>query len=366
MSNFRNLSVQQLPVSPGLTVVVGPNGAGKTNLLEAIAVLGNLVSFRLGPATAWLRRGETAFALGGTVERAGAMVELRQEARLGRTLGRRFFRGARRLAAAESLDIFPVAALSGHDRQLVWGPPDDRRRFLDRLCFNLHPEALGVMQHYRRALAQRNALLLTGGQDTEFDAFEQDLANLAARIVRLRLEAIDGLERLLPGELETLGWSAGRPTLGYHCADGVAVADPATMAVNFRVALTSSRRRDRAVGHTRVGPHRHDLALAARGVPAREVLSAGQGKLLATALKLTAVTLLAQVRGNAPTVVFDDIDAELDAGVLERVLARLEDGGQAILSSAHEEMMLPRARNATVWRVSAGTVQRADSERSRV
>ncbi len=57
VSGFRNLAAQQLDVGPGLTAVVGANGSGKTNLLEAVAVLGNLASFRPGPSAAWVQHG---------------------------------------------------------------------------------------------------------------------------------------------------------------------------------------------------------------------------------------------------------------------------------------------------------------------
>ena len=357
LTGFRNLATQELAFAPGLTVIVGPNGSGKTNLLEAVAVYGNLASFRPGPALALVRRGERGFSLAGAIERGGSGIELRHEARVGRTLGRALFRGARRLGAAEYLTLFPVTALSGHDRELVWGAPDDRRRFLDRLCFHLHPEALGVLQRYRRVLRQRNALLVGGGREEEFDAFEHDLAQLGARVVAFRLEAVAGLERHVGEELEALGWSLARPVLRYTSPDGVAVAEPATLAARLRAALVGSRRRDRARGHTAVGPHRHDLALTVQGAPAREVLSAGQGKLVATALKLTAMALLGEVRGRVPTVVFDDVDAELDAAVLRRVLGRLQERAQAVLSSAHEEMVLPRLAGGAVWRMNAGTVE---------
>jgi DNA replication and repair protein RecF len=361
LTGFRNLAAQELEFRPGLTVVVGPNGSGKTNLLEALAVFGNLTSFRPGPALAWVQRGAHGFTLGGTVARAGAAVVLRQEARAGKALSRALFRGARHLGAAEYLDLFPVTTLSGHDRQLVWGAPEDRRRFLDRLCFQLHPEALPVLQRYRRALRQRNALLVNGGRDAEFEAFEHDLAILGARIVGFRQGAMDGLERHVGGELGALGWSLSRPLLRYNSPDGVAVAEPATLAARLRAALAASRRRERARGHTAVGPHRHDLVLTVQGAPAREVLSAGQGKLLATALKLTAMALLLEVRGRTPTVVFDDVDAELDAAVLRRVLGRLEGGGQALLSSAHEEMILPRLAGGTVLRMRAGVAEAVSS-----
>jgi DNA replication and repair protein RecF len=357
LTGFRNLATQELEFRPALTVVVGANGSGKTNLLEAVAVLGNLASFRPGPPSALVQRGERLFALAGRVERNGAALELRHEARLGRTLARSLFRGARRLGAAEYLALFPVTALSGHDRALVWGAPEDRRRFLDRLCFHIHAEALPVLQRYRRALRQRNALLLGGGREEEFEAFEHDLSQLGARVVRFRQDALAGLERHLAEELDALGWSLPSPILRYTSPDGVAVAEAATLAARLRVALAASRRRERARGHTAVGPHRHDVALTVHGAPAREVLSAGQGKLVATALKLTAMALLAEVWGRVPTVVFDDVDAELDAEVLRRVLERLKTRAQAVLSSAHEEMVLPRLAGGTVWRMRAGTVE---------
>ena len=163
VSGFRNLAPQQLDVGPGLTAVVGANGSGKTNLLEAVAVLGNLASFRPGPSAAWIRHGADAFALAGVLDRGGIEVEIRQDVRHAGTLARALFRGARRLGAAEYLDLFPVATLSGYDRALVWGAPEDRRRFLDRLCFQIRPEALPTLQRYRRALRHRNALLTRWG-----------------------------------------------------------------------------------------------------------------------------------------------------------------------------------------------------------
>jgi DNA replication and repair protein RecF len=357
LTGFRNLAAQEIEFPPGVTVVVGPNGSGKTNLLEAVTVLGNLASFRPGPPAVLIQRGARGFTLRGSVERGESAVELRQQARLGATVSRALFRGARRLGAAEYLTLFPVTALSGHDRALVWGAPEDRRRFLDRLCFHLHGEALAVLQRYRRALRQRNALLAGGGRDEEFDAFEHDLAQLGARVVGFRQEALAGLERHLGEELERLGWALPSPVLRYTSRDGVAVAEAATLAARLRAALAASRRRDRARGHTAVGPHRHDLALTVHGAPAREVLSAGQGKLVATALKLTAMTLLSEAWGRLPTVVFDDVDAELDAAVLRCVLERLRERAQAVLSSAHEEMVLPRLAGGAVWRMCAGSVE---------
>jgi len=355
--DFRNLAPQTVRVPPGAVAVVGPNGAGKTNLLEAVAVLATLVSFRPGSSTSWVRRGADGFLLAGELSRGETVVEVRQEARLGRIIGRRLFRGARRLSPAEYLDLLPVSVLSSHDRQLIWGGPEERRRLLDRLAFSLHRETLPVVQRYRRALRQRNALLQRGGPTAEFEAFEHDLARLGARLVTLRLEALAALERALETELSLLNWLLPRPNLRYNAPDGLGPADEVTMASGLHAMLVRSRRKEQARGHTLVGPHRHDLTISLGGAPAREILSAGQAKLLATACKLAAMRVAEQTRGVGSTVVFDDVDAELDADVVRRVVARVTTGRQALLSSAHPEVLLPHLPEAALWQVRAGTVE---------
>ncbi len=351
---FRNLAPFTRDVPRGTLLLLGPNGAGKSNVLEAVALLGNLVSFRHSPASSWPQRGASGFSLAGTVERGGAAVTLRQDAVVRRNVVRSLFRGARRVDAAEYLEVFPVATFSSHDRELLWGGPEHRRRFIDRLAFHLHSETLLVLQRYRQALRQRNAVLQAAGSDGQLDAFEHDLAVLGGRLVHLRLGAVAELEPALQDELAALGWSLSRLNLGYHCDEGELAGDPAETAARLAAKLARMRRAERARGHTVVGAHRHDLRLTVAGQPARDVVSAGQGKLLAIALKLATVAVVARTRGFRPTVVFDDVDAELDAEVLQRVLERLQSGGQVLLSSAHDDVVVPRVAADAIWRIVGG------------
>ncbi len=353
---FRNLQDGALELPSGLLAVTGDNGAGKTNLLEAVAVLGNVTSFRASSVTSLVHRGSVGFVLQATLLRGGVSVEMRQEGRTGDAGGRTLWRGGRRLSTAEYLQILPVTALSSLDRQLVVGSPDDRRRFLDRQVFLLHPEALAVMHAYRQALRQRCQLLMSAHPDAQLDAFEHALAGHGATLVPLRLKVLHQLQPALATELEGLGWSLPHPGVRYHAPDGVADGDTATLAQRMVAALGRARRSDRRFGHTSVGPHRHDVHLTISGVGVREALSAGQAKLLATALRLAAVRVLQERRGRVPTIVFDDVDAELDAGVLTRLLSRLRESGQVLVSSAHREMIMSLLHDAAIWRIEAGRV----------
>lgn len=356
---FRNLRAQELAVPRPLVAVLGANGAGKTSLLEAVAVLGNLASFRAASPLSWVQHGATGFKLAGVIPRGNSQVDLAVTARAGRRLHRQLFRGGRRLVAAEYLSLFPVTALSSADRMLVWGGPEERRRFLDRLSFYVRPETYLVLQSYRQTLRQRNAGLQRGASEGELEAFEHNLALLGSRLLELRLAALVPLEDAFLQELEALEWSLSRPILRYNDTDGATPGSPGEVAGRLRLALARSRRRERARAHTLVGPHRHDVEIVLDGAPARDVVSAGQGKLLATALKLAAMAVVERMRSQVPMVVFDDVDAELDAGALARVLRRVGDRGAAIVSSAHEAMIAPCLADAAVWRISGGLVDGA-------
>jgi DNA replication and repair protein RecF len=142
---FRNLRDGVHEIPPGFVVILGANGAGKTNFLEAIAVLGNVTSFRLGGTRAWVRRGGREYELLGLISHGERDHEIRQHVQVGTTVTRSFFRNSRTVDTATYLDLFPVFTFSGEDRQLLLGPPALRRRFVDRLAFHSFPETLGIM-----------------------------------------------------------------------------------------------------------------------------------------------------------------------------------------------------------------------------
>lgn len=361
--HFRSLT--ELTWSPpfGLTVLAGPNGAGKSNLLEAIAVLGNLTSFRPGPATSWVQHGQAGFLLKGELRAETHSLLLAQQARLATTLHRLLYRGGRQVRPAEYLNLFPVATFSGYDRDLILGGPEHRRRFLDRLAFQLHPPILDVLLRYRRALRQRNAALARR-QTEALDPFDRELARLGAEVIEARLATLRLLDEALGEELSRLGWVGPRPVLRYHSEEGLA----ASAGSGERVLLAQLRRlrgHELARGHTLVGPHRHDVRITISGRPARELLSAGQLKLLVTALRLASVAVTAGNRKVAPLVIFDDVDAELDRQALSRLLARLAElAPQVVVSTAHPEVVLPCCPAATVVPMEGGTLAGTAGKRS--
>ena len=80
------------------------------------------------------------------------------------------------------------------------------------------------------------------------------------------------------------------------------------------------------------GPHRDELDLKVRGLPARGYASHGESWSLALALRLASFDLLRDGRED-PVLILDDVFAELDVGRRDR-LAGLVAGAEQVLVTA--------------------------------
>lgn len=351
---FRNLDDQPVQWAPGTNLVLGANGEGKTNLLESVVVLANARSFRTAAVRPLVAHGEAAFCLQGTVRRAEQRIGLEQTVELAPHVRRTLKVDGAASDAASYLRICPVVAISSEDRELVLGGPENRRAYLDRSVFLLQPQGLETLRRYRRMLRQRNAALAAGWADRELEPWDAELGELASAVVSRRQQC---LASLIPHVREI--WSAlaapdaPQITLEYAAEQWAIDVERVELAEVYRSQYAASRQRDREIGFTRTGPHRHDLRLLADGRAARGVLSSGQIKLLTVALRLALLGAVEAAGGDSLPVVIDDVDAELDPDALSRLVSHLGGQRQLIVSSAHGEMLrsiLPGACRVVVQR----------------
>jgi len=355
--NFRNLASLQVAWSGGANLVLGGNGEGKTNLLEAVAVLGNLRSFRTTSLRRVVRHGESSLAVEGELNVGGARWRLQQVLDVGPPLRRELSINGGRVAAAHYLTAFPVFAISPTDRDLVVGKPSLRRAYLDRLAFLLEPTLFEQLRAFRRALRQRNAALVSGAGNDELATWDEGVAAGAARVVRARLAVMERI-RASFGELYEMLRGRDFPDVGlaYRGDSWWRQGDaPEPLQEAYLERLQAVRGRDRQVGYTMDGPHRHDVLLRVDGRSGRDVLSSGQIKVVAAALRLASLAEVERERDDSLPVIVDDVDAELDRTVLSKLVAHLGCGRQLFLSSAHEEMVSGHFESAVELWMRQGT-----------
>jgi DNA replication and repair protein RecF len=334
--NFRNLLDREHQFHPLANVLLGENGQGKTNLLEAIYFLATTKSFRTTRTGNVIRLGtREVFAQGNCQEES-----IRRSLSAG-LLGaderkRRLLVNGQKLPLHDYLQVLPVFAYSSARLEIIRGGPEERRRFLDRGIATLRVPYLQELSRYARVLRQRNALIQRVHDGTEqkgsLDAWDEELAVAGAPIIAARESYVRDLEKTLHQPLAAHSAAFRDLRLSYRPA-GI-TADPETS----RTPMRQMRSREVAAGFSLVGPHRDVLEFTVRGVPAAEILSSGEIKMLTLLLKLGKMQLYGDLVRRSPVFLLDDIDAELDLGVMQRLLSSLLSFGQFFTTSAKESV----------------------------
>jgi DNA replication and repair protein RecF len=329
LTDFRSHESVDLEFARGVTALIGPNGSGKTNIVEAIAWLTTMRSFRGAPTEALVRRGaETAVA---RAQLRSDQRELLLEAELPRTGRARIQMNRQRVQRTRDLlGVMSVTVFAPDDLEMIKGSPGERRTYLDHVVVGLHPRNEAVRAQVDKVLKQRNALLkgVHGRLDKDaaftLDVWDTKLATAGDELGALRADAVARLSPLVTNALQAV---AG----GMHTVELRYVAP--WHQIGLEQSLADARTDDVRRGVTTVGPHRDEIEIVLNDMPGRTHASQGEQRALALALRLAGHELVRSTTGVAPLLVLDDVFSELDDERSAALVAALPDG-QTLLTSA--------------------------------
>jgi len=349
LSDFRNHRRTAIEGTSRFNLLVGENGAGKTNVLEAISLFAPGRGLRRAAlADMPAQGGAGGFAISAELGRDAVRLGTGVSAeRPGRRIVQVNQADAPALRLAEWLSIGWLTPAM--DRLFSEGA-GARRRFLDRLVLALEPGHARQATRLETALRERNRLLAeTREPDPAWlEAIEAQLAEAGAAVARARAHMVAELSARLAALPEA---PFARPALAYVPGGPVARDELAA-------ALAGNRRRDRAAQRTLIGPHRDELAVAmsGKGQPAAEC-STGEQKAMLIAITLAHAGLLGD--GRPRLLLLDEVAAHLDPLRREALFDRLRGGGaQTWLTGTELAPFAAIEREAAVWRVSEGSVER--------
>ena len=323
LSDFRCYSFLRLETDGRPVVLTGANGAGKTNLLEALSFLSPGRGLRRAKLSDIARHG--AGAEPGTAPWAVAAQldrddEGPRELGTGRDAGseRRLVRIDGHPARSQSKlsDVLTVLWLTPAMDRLFLEAATGRRRFLDRLVLGFDTAHASRATAYEHAMRERTRLLREGRFDPSWVALlEQDMARHGAAITVARHRTVERLN------------AACRQGIGPFPAAVLAVTGAVDQALSdlvaevgegdledwFKGQLFACRRRDGEAGGATIGPHRSDLLVrhGTKDLPA-EQCSTGEQKAVLVAIVLGQARVQADVKGQAPILLLDEIAAHLD------------------------------------------------------
>ena len=329
IGNLRRLEQVELEPGPGLNLLVGDNGAGKTSVLEALHLMAYGRSFRGRVRDGLVRTGAEALEI--YVEWSVADGERGRRAGL-RHSGSSWEGRLDGQAVTQLGDLcaaLAVVTFEPGSHALVGGSAEPRRRLMDWGLFHVEPDFLALWRRYARALRQRNVLLKNGAPGSELEVWDRELVAAGEPLTAFRQGYLDGLDPVVAATTAAIS-----PTLG--TASLLFMPGWKRESMSLADALLLARDRDRALGHTTVGPHRADWRLSFSTMPDGEALSRGQAKLAALSCLLAQARDLAARLGEWPVVALDDLASELDAGHRGRVLAVLGESGAQVFVTGTE------------------------------
>ena len=341
--SFRNLEDTHWQPGPGCHLVLGPNGAGKTSLLEAIYVLATTRSFRTSRILDCPRHGSGEFHLEGEIE---GDQRFHLETGLAVAAGR--YRGVngRTSSLIDHLRVLPIVAWTAEDTELLHGPPERRRRFLDQGIVGTRPAALEVLARFRRCLVQKRQLLARGGKGLA--SWNEILAGTTNELMILRRQYVEDLSVALDRVLATCDLDLREVSLEYR--PSIQVDDD--RVEDILAVLEEASRNERREARPLVGPQRDEVVIRWGGHQARRVLSAGERKLLGLLLTAARARVLENA-GRSPILLLDDVDSELDEERLTSVLGCFQGVNQTFVSSSRRSPW--RADfGVTRWELKAG------------
>lgn len=324
LSDFRSYAAASIEPGSGFVLLFGENGAGKTNLLEAVSMLAPGRGIRGAALSEMARRGAgggwaVAARLGATDIGTGTLANApdRRQVRIN---------GAP--ASVNSLsEWLSVLWLTPAMDRLFTASAGERRRFLDRLVLALEPSHAHHATRYEAAMRARNKLLSEEAWDDSWVAsLEAAMAEHGSALAEARSRTVVALEERLEAAPEDEFARAAISVEGWEGGD-------------LAGSLRANRRRDSAAGRTVEGPHRQDLAVVHRSkqMPASSS-STGEQKALLLGLVLAHADLVAELRGDPPVLLLDEVAAHLDPRRRQALFARLGAGGQIWMTATEAEL----------------------------
>lgn len=315
--NFRNLEKISVDVSPHINLLYGENGSGKTSFLEAIHYLALGRSFRTRNLARIIHHHAESFSLFSQLFDASGLT---LPVGIARTKGSSQFTirigGKPVNSLIELAALLPVQLITADSHLLLTSGPGIRRQFLDWGVFHVEPSFYYHWQRANRILKQRNASLKNIISYSEISLWDDDLQIHAASLDTYRQKYISQLQPIFNqlanhflerGDIEFFylsGWNTGK---------------------SLKEVLTQSFARDRQLGFTQQGPHRADWLLKIGSIPATDILSQGQLKLAAYALRLAQGRLLEAEKKKATIFLIDDLPSELDLKKRKKVAETLRE-----------------------------------------
>jgi len=326
VQNIRSHDSLKIKLSPTVTVITGQNGSGKTSLLESLYIALQGTSFKGGDNDV-LRHDRPWWSISVDFkDDSSRLIKFDPTKVTGR---KQFVIDGKTMYRLIPKHQHPVVLFEPEDLRLLHGSPTRRRQFIDRFIAQLNPQYKKSLYKYERALRQRNNLLKKS-YITNDDLFVWNIAlsEYGSYIIEQRIVFIEKLNSQLNEFYNRIANSKDIISIHYS---HTYIGDIKQKLLN---ELHSHIEKDKILGFTSVGPHRHDVIFQYNNSPALSVASRGEVRSIVLALKFLEVDIIEQITGIKPIILLDDVFSELDQE-RQKSLSDTIRSHQIVITSTH-------------------------------
>jgi DNA replication and repair protein RecF len=312
VQNVRSHELYEVDLVPGVTVITGPNGSGKTTILEAMYIALQGSSFKGTDSDVLRAEGpwwKIDLLLDGQDKRTVKFDPSKVTSR------KQFVVDGKITARLAPKNKYPVVLFEPEDLRL--------------LNSQLNPLYGASLRKYERALRQRNNLLKRfNTSPDELFAWDITLAEHGSYLIEQRIAFIEKINSQLNDAYHDIAESNDEVSIHYsHTFVG-------DIKHKILAELQAHIDRDKMLGNTSVGPHRHDVIFELNHSPALSNASRGEVRTIVLALKFLEVDIIEQLSGLKPLILLDDVFSELDLARQKALSDRTREH-QIVMTSTH-------------------------------
>ena len=328
LNNFRCYSSKTVTFMPKINIIYGKNAVGKTTILESIAYLGLLKSFRDAKDVDLIKNGEdfffikAAFCETDSENKDEIIVSYNENGKKVKKNNYIYQRNS------DYIGYFNVVTFDPSDLDLVKGAPVLRRSFLNINLSQMDKTYMLSLMKYNKILKKRNEYLKTTDTNkldyTYLDTITSLLSDEAQVIIKKRREFVEKLNTYVNkyGKLISSGEENIKIEYIPCCIDKKNIKDEYTSKLNKDILLKT----------TTIGPHRDELKLYINEKEANIYASQGQIRSIVISLKL-GLSEYMKKQNDKQIVLLDDVFSELDSNRQVKLLDILQENSQIFITT---------------------------------
>lgn len=334
LRSFRNYNDIAFDFSDKINVLYGKNGVGKTNILEAIYMLGNGISFRTRLDREIIKNGNEDYFIRGIFREDNlsydTAIEITYQKKPKKILKKVLIDKKEITARKDLIGKILYIIFLPNDTDLVLGEPKLRRDYFNMLISSISSEYLSSLIKYNRLLKMRNVCLIK--KPNEAHIYNRDIAKLSLYIARENLKYSSVLEEKMNQTYREIFGNENPYTIKY-----LSTIEDIENENYYIKKLENTLQEQIKLKTTFFGIHRAEYQFYYKDSLSRKFSSQGEKRMFTLIMKLASEKILSQYRNKIPILLIDDAMLELDDTRRDGILEYIKTLGQVFITVTEKE-----------------------------